>query len=226
MAERLSGMDSSFVALESATMPQHVMGVLVLDASEIDGGLSFDLFRRILQDRIHLMKPLRRRLVEVPLGLDHPRFVEDPDFDLDAHLEEVTLPARVASGNWRRSSGRWPARSWTAATPLWQMWVVQGLADGRAAIVTKMHHATMDGVTGADLMAHLFDLSPEPRTIEEPAGEHVGEATPPPGAWPWTASSGRPPARRRCWRRRRGARSTWPRPRAPPWPAGARRPCR
>jgi diacylglycerol O-acyltransferase / wax synthase len=178
MAERLSGMDSSFVALESATMPQHVMGVLVLDASGIDGGLSFDLFRRILQERIHLMKPLRRRLVEVPLGLDHPRFVEDPDFDLDAHLEEVTLPAPGGQRELEVFVGSVAGPVLDRSRPLWRMWVVQGLADGRAAIVTKMHHATMDGVTGADLMAHLFDLSPEPRTIEEPATEHVGEATP------------------------------------------------
>lgn len=179
MPERLSGMDSSFLALETPQMPQHVMGVLVLDTTQMRGGYSFDLFRRILLDRIHLMKPLRKRYVEVPLGLDHGVWVDDASFDVDEHLHHVQLPAPASQRDLEAFVGEVAAPVLDRGRPLWDMWVVEGLADDRVAIVTKMHHSTMDGVTGADLMAHLFDLAPEPREVEG-TDDFAGEQAPNP----------------------------------------------
>lgn len=192
MAARLSGMESSFLSLETPQMPQHVMGVLVLDASQIDGGLPFARFRQILSDRLHVMEPLQRRLVGVPFGLDRPRFVDDPDLDLDAHVHEVTLPAPGGQRELEAFVGDVAGPPLDRTRPLWQMWVVQGLAGGRAAVVTKLHHAIMDGATGADLMAHLFDLGPEPRVVEadeEPAGGPATGSNGVPAPW-WLTVEG------------------------------------
>ena len=178
MAERLSGMDSSFLSLETAQMPQHVMGVMVLDPTGMEGGYSFDLFRQVLLDRIHLMKPLRKRYVEVPLGLDHGVWVDDADFDVDDHLHHVQLEAPATRRDLEQFVGGVAAPVLDRSRPLWDMWVVEGLEDGRVAVVTKMHHSTMDGVTGADLMAHLFDLTPEPRDVEPPTAAFTARNLP------------------------------------------------
>jgi diacylglycerol O-acyltransferase / wax synthase len=127
--QRLSGMDASFLYMETPTRHMHVSGVLILDPSTMQGGYEFARIRELIQSRIHLMPMLRRRAVAVPLGIDHPVWIEDPDLDRNR--------------------------------PLWEMSVVEGLDDGCIALVTKLHHACIDGVTGADMMAHLLDLEPD-----------------------------------------------------------------
>lgn len=180
MPERLTGMDSSFLSLETPQMPQHVMGVMILDTAGMAGGYSFDLFRKILLDRIHLMGPLRKRFVEVPLGLDHGVWVDDSTFDLDEHLHHVQLSAPASQRDLEAFVGEVAAPVLDRSRPLWDMWVVEGLEGDRVAVVTKMHHSTMDGATGADLMAHLFDLAPEPRDVDEADEPFTGEDQPNP----------------------------------------------
>lgn len=169
--EQLTGMDSAFVALENEHHPMHVLGVLILDPSGMAGGYSFEKFRQMLLDRIHLMPQLRRRLIEVPLGLDHAHWQEYPDFDVDDHLRHVQLDPPGDRRTLEAFVGELAGELLDRSKPLWEMDVVEGLDNGHVAVVTKMHHATIDGVSGADLMVHLFDLSPEVRDVEPPNDE-------------------------------------------------------
>nr|WHV03889.1 putative wax ester synthase/acyl-CoA:diacylglycerol acyltransferase [uncultured bacterium] len=190
MAEKLSGIDSSFLALENATCPMHVMGVLLLDPEGMDGGYSFDTLIGMLTARIHLMPQLRRRLVQAPFDLDHGRWIEDPDFDVARHVRRVdagataTETGTVPSWSWLEGLvGAASASRLDRTRPLWEMIVVEGVTgldgtDGLVAVVTKMHHAIIDGVSGADLMVHMFDLSAEVRDVEPPDEAWVGEDQP------------------------------------------------
>ncbi len=170
--QRLSGMDASFLYMETPTHHMHVVGVLILDPSTMQGGFSVARVRRLIEARIHLMPMLRRRLVPVPLGLDHPLWIEDPDFNLDSHITHLAVPPPGSLHELAEVVGDIASRPLDRSRPLWEMHVVEGLEDGSAALVTKMHHATIDGITGADLMAHLLDLEP-------------GASDPPPPEEPW-----------------------------------------
>src|SRR5690606_9112853 len=128
-----------------------------------------DRVRTLLEERLHLLGPFRRRLAWVPFGLAHPVWIEDPDFDLDAHLHHTTLPEPGGVRELAGLVGEVASRPVDRKRPLWELWYVDGLHDdGRlggepgsplVAMVTKIHHAAIDGVTGADLMAQLFDLA-------------------------------------------------------------------
>jgi len=170
---RLSGMDASFFYMETPTHHMHVVGTLVVDPTGVEGGLGVDRIRRLIEARIHLMPMLRRRMVEVPLGLAHPVWIEDPDFTLDNHIHHIAAPPPGTMRELAEVVGDIAGQPLDRRRPLWEMWLVEGLDDGGMALVTKMHHATIDGITGADLMAHLLDLAPD---AEDP----------PPPDRPWT----------------------------------------
>src|SRR5205814_5562563 len=91
--ERLTGMDAAFFHMEAPDMHMHVMGTIIVDPATMPGGYSFDTIKRTVASRIHLIPPFRRRLVEVPFRLGHPVWIDDPDFDLDAHIHRVAVPA-------------------------------------------------------------------------------------------------------------------------------------
>jgi diacylglycerol O-acyltransferase len=176
MVERVTGMDAAFLELESPTMHLHVVGVLVLDPSTAEGGFSADRLVRLYSERLHLIPPFRRRVVEVPAGIDHPRWIEDSEFDLDNHLLFHRLGPDAGLDDLEQFVGEVCAKPLSRDVPLWQTWLVEGFADGTVALVTKVHHALMDGAAGGDLMTSLLDLTPEqaphpeppPRTSEEP----------------------------------------------------------
>ncbi|MCC6646524.1 MAG: wax ester/triacylglycerol synthase family O-acyltransferase [Polyangiaceae bacterium] len=156
--ERLSGLDASFLYLETARMHMHVSLVAVLDPTEAPGGYSFDRIQELIADRIHLLPPFRRRLVRVPFDLHHPVWVEDPEFDIIHHVRRVSAPAPGGRRELASLVGRITSSPLDRGRPLWEVWVIEGLKRGRYALVTKVHHAAVDGVTGASLLAHLFDL--------------------------------------------------------------------
>lgn len=158
---RLSGLDASFLYSETPTAHMHVMGTLVLDPGPADGGFSFERFRETLESRLHLIPPFRRKAVPTPLGIDHPMWMEDPDFDLDAHVIRAALPSPGRTAELCDYVGRFASVQLDRERPLWQMAVVEGLADGRVAIITKLHHAMMDGGAGAEIMGRIFDLEPD-----------------------------------------------------------------
>ncbi|MCZ7527124.1 MAG: wax ester/triacylglycerol synthase family O-acyltransferase [Acidimicrobiia bacterium] len=158
---RLNGLDAAFLAAETRTSPLHIGAVLLLDPSTVPGGYSFGGLRAFVGDRLHLVPPLQRRLVEVPLGLGGPVWVEERDLDVDRHLRRAAVPAPGG----RRELGALVAdlfsRPLDRARPLWEMHVVEGLEGGRVAVVAKVHHALMDGMAGVEHMASFFSLGPE-----------------------------------------------------------------
>ena len=166
--QRLSGMDATFIHMETPDMHMHVVGTIVLDPSTMPGGYSFDTIKRTIQERIHLIPPFRRKLAMVPFNLANPVWVEDADFDLDAHIHRIAVPAPHTMRELAEIVNDVASRPLDRARPMWEMWVVEGLEDGHIALVSKLHHSAIDGVTGADLMVHLFDLEPEGADIEPP----------------------------------------------------------
>jgi WS/DGAT/MGAT family acyltransferase len=161
----LEGMDAAFLSLETPTTPMHVGVALVLDPPEGTRSLfspstRYSQIRRVIEQRLHLVPPLRQRALRVPLGLHHAVWADDPDFALDDHLTRASLPwpggqeeldAYVASVMSRRLD---PDR------PLWEMHVVEDIQGERTALVAKVHHSILDGVSGASVLAAFLDLSP------------------------------------------------------------------
>jgi WS/DGAT/MGAT family acyltransferase len=167
----MNNMDAAFLYFETPTMHMHVVGVLVLDGSDVPGGFGLADVRAALEQRIHLIAPLRRRMVAPIAGVGHPVWVEDPGFVLTDHVLPAPLEAPVTWRAMERFVGDVAGRPLDRHRPLWEMWVVEGLDDGTVALVTKLHHSIMDGGASADLMASLFDLAPD-------VGEVTPEATP------------------------------------------------
>ncbi|NOQ84031.1 MAG: wax ester/triacylglycerol synthase family O-acyltransferase [Myxococcales bacterium] len=165
----LSGLDSSFLYLEDAHQPMHVGSVLVFE-----GTMNFESFRETMASRVHLVPRLKQRLAMVPFGIGKPYWVEDPAFNLDMHLQHVALPS---PGSWKELRGL-AARIFSVpldrTRPLWEMTLVEGLdtipqvPPGSVALISKVHHAAIDGVSGTEMMGVLLDMTKEPRTFSPP----------------------------------------------------------
>lgn len=160
-AERLGGLDTMFLTCETPTMHMHVCGLLILDPNGVTD--PYASIRAMLEARLVAVPPMRRRLATVPLNLGRPYWVDDPDLDLDRHLRRV----RVAPPGDDRSLGAlasdFAGTQLRRDRPLWEMLFVEGLPQERIALLVKMHHSTVDGVSGASFMGDLFDLRPEGR---------------------------------------------------------------
>jgi WS/DGAT/MGAT family acyltransferase len=176
--QRLSGTEAAFLYLETPSTHMHVTGTLVLDPGSLEGRETFAEVRRLMEERLHLLPPFRRRLVQVPLGAAHPVWIEDPDFDLDDHLQRWELPAPGSRAELEELVGELAGQPLERTRPLWHMDVVEGLEDGRIAVVARIHHAAIDGVSGAELMASLFDLTPEIAPVPPPDEPWVPEPMP------------------------------------------------
>jgi len=176
--KRMPASDATFLYMETSTTPMHVLGVLLLDVSTMSGGPPFDRIKELLEARIHLMPAFRRRLVPVPMDLAHPVWIQDPDFDLENHLRRMAVPPPGDLRALADAVGQIAGTPLDRTRPLWEMWVMEGITEDRVAVVTKVHHSTMDGTTGADLMVHLLDLTPEVAPTAPPAEPFAGEARP------------------------------------------------
>ena len=165
--QRLTGLDATFLYLETPTNHMHVASTCIFDPSTVPGGYSFDKVRELVRDRLPLLPPFRRRLVEIPFQLHHPLWIEDPDFDLDYHIRRAALPAPGGEQELAEFAGEVISRQLDRRHPLWEMYVVEGLENGLIATVTKTHHAAIDGVSGAELTVNLLDLQPEPSPTPE-----------------------------------------------------------
>ncbi len=174
--ERLSGLDSAFLAAERPGNPLHVMGLLILDPTTVPGGYRFEAFREFVAQRLPLLAPLRRRLVEVPGGLAHPYWIDEPAIDLDLHLRRAAVPSPGGPHELAQMAARMMERPLDRSRPLWEMELVEGLAGGRIALLAKIHHAMMDGLAGMKLMASLFSETSAleaPRSIAPRAPDQV-----------------------------------------------------
>ena len=165
--ERLSGLDASFLYLESPTNHMHVAATMTFDPSTVEGGYSFEKTKDVVRARLHLIPQFRRRLAPVPFNLHHPVWVEDPDFDLDYHMRRIAAPAPGSYHELADIAGDIASRQLDRSRPLWELYVVEGLEHGHIGVVAKMHHSTIDGVSGANMMVHLFDLEAHPSAPEE-----------------------------------------------------------
>jgi WS/DGAT/MGAT family acyltransferase len=165
--QRLSGLDASFLYLETPTQPLHVCSVLELDASTIPGGYSFERLREQLALRITAIPTFREKLANSFLNLDHPVWVEDEHFDIERHVHRIGLPAPGGRAELAEVCGHLAALPLDRRHPLWEMWAIEGLGGtdarkgGRLAVITKVHHAAVDGVTGANLMSQLCSVEPD-----------------------------------------------------------------
>ena len=175
--QQLTGLDASFLALESANATGHVGGVCVLDPSAAPEPLTLGRLTEVLAERLPLVPVLRRRLLNVPLGLDQPYWVDDADFDIEYHIREIALPKPGSEAQLTEQVSRLHARPLDRSRPLWEIYLITGLAKRRAAVYTKIHHAAIDGASGAELLTVLLDLSPEGREL--PAAKPFEPERPP-----------------------------------------------
>jgi diacylglycerol O-acyltransferase len=176
--QRMAGMDAAFLYIETRTMHMHVVGVLVLDPTGGPGGFGIDEVTRVMADRIHLIPPLRRRVLPSPAGIDHPLWIEDPAFDLADHIRQAAIEGPVSWARLEQFVGDVAGKPLDRTRPLWEMWVVDALEDGTVALVTKLHHSLMDGGAAANLMASIFDLSADAGPVEPAAEPWVPDVVP------------------------------------------------
>lgn len=180
--QRLSGLDASFLYLETAAQPLHVCSILELDTSTMPGGYTFDRLRDGLSVRIRAMPEFRERIADNRFNLDHPVWVEDKDFDVDRHLHRIGLPSPGGRAELAEICGHIASLPLDRSRPLWEMWVIENVAGtdahagGRIAVMTKVHHAGVDGVTGANLMSKLCSTEPDapPPEAVDGAGDASG----------------------------------------------------
>lgn len=166
---RLSSVDAQFLAMEDGRIHAHIIQVTILEGTTAKGeSLNLARIREIIEARLDLMPPLRWKVKEVPFGLDYPIFVDDEDFDLDEHLWEMGIPDPGDDVQLGDLVGRIASRPLDRSRPLWEIHVVHGLAEGRVAMITKVHHSTVDGVSGVELLTTMLDMTPEVRELEVP----------------------------------------------------------
>lgn len=183
--DRLSGLDASFLYLETPAQLMHVCGAIVLDPSTMPAGYEFGVLQRLIDERVREVPEFTRKLRRVPLGLDHPVWVRDSQFDVERHVHRLALPEPGGYQELVDLLAHLAALPLDRSRPLWDMWVVegyhpeadhgpgQGLDRELVVVLSKMHHATVDGVSGANLVSHLCSLEPDaPPISTEPAGRH------------------------------------------------------
>jgi diacylglycerol O-acyltransferase len=161
--DRLTALDTAFLHLEAGGAHMHVAAVLVFDGETPP----YDALVEAIQQRLHLVPRYRQRLAFVPYGQGRPVWVDDPHFNVRYHIRHTGLPAPGSKEELERLAGRLFAQGLDRSKPLWELWLVDGVQpadDGtpRFALISKTHHALVDGVSGVDLTAVLFDSSPDP----------------------------------------------------------------
>ncbi len=161
--QRLTALDNTFLQLEGQVTHMHVGACAVFEGP---APAYWDLVAAI-DARLHLVPRYRQRLAPVPLGQGRPVWVDDPQFRLPFHVRHTALPRPGSDAQLRRLAARTFSQALDRGRPLWELWLVEGLSEGRFALLSKTHHALVDGISGLDIASILFDAAPEP----EPLGE-------------------------------------------------------
>jgi diacylglycerol O-acyltransferase len=172
--DRLSAVDASFLAQERQSSHMHVGALVVFEGPPP----SREDFVDHLESRLGLVPRYRQKLAFPPFEMGRPFWVDDPQFNIDYHVRHTALPAPGTEEQLRGLVGRIFSQRLDRSKPLWEMWLVQGLESGKFALISKTHHALVDGVSGVDLSAVLFDLGPVPQEIEGADGEWTPEPEP------------------------------------------------
>src|SRR3954468_20777228 len=172
--DRLTGLDAAFLHLEDDSAHMHVAAVLIFDGEPPEQSEVADALER----RLHLVPRYRQKLAFVPLNQGRPVWVDDPHFNLDYHVRKTALPAPGSEEQLRNLAGRVFSQRLDRDKPLWELWVVEGLEGDRFAVLSKTHHALVDGVSGVDVASVLFDTQAEPETPPAPGKRWL--AAPPP----------------------------------------------
>ena len=177
---QLTSLDAQFLAIESRSTYGHVSGLAIYDPStRPDGKLELEDVCRLVGERIHQLPPFRWKLAEVPLGIDLPYWIEDPDFDLDFHIRESAVPPPGNKRQLAETVARLVARPLDRAHPLWELYLIHGVEGGKyVGMLTKVHHAAIDGVSGAEILGILLDLDPDGRDVPPPERGRFGEREP------------------------------------------------
>ena len=176
--KQLTGLDATFLYIETDKQFGHVSGLSILARPDDRDYEPLAAWRAMIAERLHLLEPLRRRLVEVPFGLDHPYWIEDPDFDLDYHVRHTAIPPPGGDEQLADLVARIIGRPLDRRHPLWESYVIEGLPDGQFAILTKVHHATVDGASGAELLTMMLDDDPQGDRVPPAESEWKPEAAP------------------------------------------------
>ncbi len=169
--KQLTGLDASFLYMETPRSFGHVSGLGIYRRPTPDYQ-PYEAFKAQVESRLHLLDPFRRRLVEVPMGLDHPYWINDPDFDIDFHVRHIAIPPPGDLEQLAAQVARIIGRPMDRSKPLWEAYVMDGLEDDDFAVLTKIHHATVDGASGVELLTILLDA--------DPAGDEIA---PDKGVW-------------------------------------------
>jgi diacylglycerol O-acyltransferase / wax synthase len=157
-SDRLTGLDASFLHLEDASSHMHVAGVMIFEGSPPP----YEDLLAAIEARLGLVPRYRQRLAFVPFGQGRPKWVDDPHLNLRYHVRSTALPAPGSEQQLRDLAGRVFSQQLDRDKPLWEIWLVDGLEGDRFAMLSKTHHALVDGISGVDIMSVLFDTSPEP----------------------------------------------------------------
>ncbi|HEY3772529.1 MAG TPA: wax ester/triacylglycerol synthase family O-acyltransferase [Solirubrobacteraceae bacterium] len=155
--DRLTSIDASFLHQEGRSSHMHIGGVLIFDGPPP----AFEDYLDHVRGRLHLVPRYRQKLATPPLQAGRPLWVDDPDFNLEYHVRHTALPAPGSEEQLLLLVARLASQRLDRSKPLWEMWLVEGLSDGRFAVISKTHHALVDGISGVDLATVLFDISPE-----------------------------------------------------------------
>src|SRR3978361_1436268 len=155
---RLSGMVAEVLVLETPKQHMHVHAVMLLDPSTVPGGYSFEKIKAHLASRLPRLLEFRRRLAYVPFDLHRPVWFDDPDFDFDYHVRRIAVPSPGSMEQVAEMVGDIASRPLDRTRPLWEFWVIEGVENGGVAVVARMHHSTIDGVSGSSLLTTILDL--------------------------------------------------------------------
>lgn len=158
--KRLSGLDAAFLSSETASWPAHVACITIFDPARAGHPFDVDVLKRSLASRLPLLPPLRWRVIEAPFGLGHPHWIEDPDFDLDVHIRHMDIAPPGGRRELAEAAQEIYRHRLDRSRPLWELWVLQGLANGKVALFWKIHHACIDGLAGAGMQEVMFDSDP------------------------------------------------------------------
>jgi WS/DGAT/MGAT family acyltransferase len=165
MTDRLSALDVSFLYLEGRTTPMHVGGLAIFELPP--GGFDYERLVELIEDRISLVPRYRQKVRFVPGHIANPVWVDDADFDITYHVRRSALPRPGSDEQLREFCARIQSRPLDRNRPLWEMYLVEGLAQGRFAIITKTHHAMVDGISAIDIGQVILDTSPSPRDVPD-----------------------------------------------------------